>query len=70
VAQALADLGYGSDPRLAETLAFIRSQQDEQGAWHLNFSYEGKMLVELGAKKESNKWVTLRALKVLKAAEA
>lgn len=70
VAQALADLGYGSDPRLAETLAFIRSQQDEQGAWHLNFSYEGKMLVELGAKKEPNKWVTLRALKVLKAAEA
>ena len=70
VAQALVGLGYGADPRLAETLAFIRSLQDEQGAWHLNFSYEGKMLVEFGAKKDPNKWVTLRALKVLKAAES
>lgn len=68
VAQALADLGCGSEPRLAETLAFIRSQQDEQSAWHLNLSYEGKMLVEFGAKKEPNKWVTLRALKALKSA--
>lgn len=70
VAQALVDLGHGRDPRLAKTLAFIISLQDGQGAWHLNFTYEGKMLVEFGAKKAPNKWVTLRALKVLKAADA
>ncbi len=67
VAEALAALGYGNDPRLTNTLAFIRSKQDEAGRWALEYEYTGKTWVDFGAKKQPNKWVTLRVLRVLKA---
>jgi hypothetical protein len=65
VAEALVALGFGDDPRLANTLEFIRSKQDEQGRWMLEYDYTGKTWVDFGKKKQPNKWVTLRALKVL-----
>jgi hypothetical protein len=33
----------------------------------MEFDYTGKTWLDFGRKKEPNKWVTLRALKVLKA---
>jgi hypothetical protein len=63
---ALVRLGYGGDPRLANALAIIREKQDTQGRWPLEYSYTGKTWVDFGAKKQPNKWVTLRALRVLK----
>jgi len=66
---ALVSLGYGEDPRLAGALNIIRARQDAQGRWALEFDYTGKTWVDFGAKKAPNKWVTLRALKVLKAAQ-
>jgi hypothetical protein len=66
--EALALLGYGSDPRLAHALQLIREQQDEQGRWKLNYDYNAKTWVNFGTPKEPNKWVTLRALRVLKTA--
>ncbi len=65
--EALARLGYGHDPRLAHALAVIREKQDAQGRWPLEYEYTGKTWVNFGAKKQPNKWVTLRALRVLKA---
>lgn len=65
--EALVGLGYGSDPRLANALDLIREKQDPQGCWALEYDYSGKTWVEFGKKKEPNKWVTLRALRVLKA---
>jgi len=67
IVEALVDLGYGNDPRLANALALIREKQDEEGHWPLEYSYTGKTWVDFGPKKEPNKWVTLRALRVLKA---
>lgn len=67
VAEAMALLGYGQDRRLADTIQLIRDRQDEQGRWSLEFSYEDKTWVDFGAKKQPNKWVTLRALRFLKA---
>jgi hypothetical protein len=67
--EALVRLGYGSDPRLAAALAIIREKQDAQGRWTLEYDYAGKTWVDSGAKKQLNKWVTLRALRVLKAIE-
>jgi len=64
--EALVDLGYGSDPRLENALALIREKQDSQGRWPLEYHYTGKTWVDFGAKKQPNKWVTLRALRVLK----
>jgi hypothetical protein len=66
--EALVGLGYGNDPRLANALAAIREKQDQHGRWALEYDYTGKTWVDFGAKKQPNPWVTLRALRVLKAA--
>lgn len=65
--EALVGLGYGKDPRLANALKFIREKQDTQGCWLMEYDYTGKTWVDFGARKQPNKWVTLRALRVLKA---
>jgi len=66
--ESLARLGYGHDPRLANALALIRAKQDAQGRWPLEYDYAGKTWADFGPKKQPNKWVTLRALRTLKAA--
>jgi hypothetical protein len=70
IVEALAAVGHGVDPRLANAVALIRDKQDEQGRWFLEYDYAGKTWVEFGAKRQPNKWVTLRALRVLKAVSA
>ncbi len=65
-AEALVRLGYGADPRLVGALDIIRGKQDEQGRWALEYDYAGKTWVDFGPKKQPNKYVTLRALRVLK----
>ncbi len=65
---ALVALGHGDDPRLSSVLTIIRDKQDRNGRWALDYGYAGKSWVDFGEKKEPNKWVTLRALRVLKAA--
>jgi len=66
--EALVGLGYSDDPQLANALNLIRDKQDAQGRWPLEYDYAGKTWVDFGPKKKPNKWVTLRALRVLKAA--
>jgi hypothetical protein len=70
VAEVLTALGYGSDPRLANTLKVIRDKQDEQGRWlrEKNYGYQHKWWVNYGLYEKPNKWVTLRAMRVLKRA--
>jgi len=65
--EALAEAGYGNDPRLAEAVELALSKQDEQGRWKMAYSYNGKMWADLEEKGKPSKWVTLRALRVLKA---
>ena len=67
IAEALVGLGYGDDPRLSNTLKFIREKQDNEGRWPLEYDYTGKTWIDFGKKKQPNKWVTLRALRVFKA---
>jgi hypothetical protein len=43
----------------------IWQKQEDQGRWALEFDYTGKTWTNFGAKKQPNKWVTVRALKVL-----
>jgi len=68
IAEALVGLGYGQDPRLATTMQLIRSKQDPQGRWSLEYDYAGKTWGDYGPKKKPNRWVTLRALRVLQSA--
>jgi hypothetical protein len=65
---SLVSLGYGSDSRVTDAIAIIVEKQDPSGRWALEYDYTGKTWVEFGKKKLPNKWVTLRALRVLKAA--
>jgi hypothetical protein len=66
VVEALIGLGCGNDPRLAKTIKIINEKQDALGRWLLEYDYTGKTWVNFGVKKQPNKWVTLRALRVLK----
>lgn len=66
--EAVVELGYGRDPRMGNALDLIRSKQDEHGRWLLEYEYTGKTWVDFGPKKQPNKWVTWRALRVLKKA--
>jgi len=68
--EALVRLGYADDPRLAGTLNIIREKQDAHGRWALEYDYAGKTWVDFGVKKQPNKWVTLRVLRVLKGSSA
>lgn len=51
LAEALVNLGFGSDPRLSNTIALIRDKQDPEGYWRLEFSYSGKIWNDFGEKK-------------------
>ncbi len=70
LAEVLVRLGYGADPRLANTLDLIRRKQGEDGGWLLekNYGYQHKWWVKYGSIDKPNKWVTLRAMRVLKQA--
>jgi hypothetical protein len=70
VAVALTALGYGKDPRMVNLLALIREKQDSEGKWLLekNYGSSHKYWVKYGTPDKPNKWVTLRATRVLKRA--
>ena len=67
--EVLAALGQAQNPRLANALKLVLSKQDEQGRWKLEYTYNGKTWVDTEKKGQPSKWVTLRALRVLKRAE-
>ena len=67
VAEALAKAGYGRDPRLTATYDFLLSKRDAAGRWKMAYSYQGKTWADVEQRGKPSKWVTLRALRVLKA---
>ena len=66
LAEAFVSLGYGKDERFANTFDIIREKQNAHGQWLLEYDYTGKTWLDFGKKKQPNKWVTLRALRILK----
>jgi hypothetical protein len=69
IVEAMTALGLARDPRLSHAVTLIREKQDVNGRWALDHDYAGKTWVSFGAKRRPNKWVTLRALRVLKAVD-
>lgn len=67
--EALVGLGYGHDPRLANALDLIRDKADDAGRWRIEYRYTSKTIVPIESRKQPSKWVTLRALRVLQAAQ-
>lgn len=61
----LTGLGY-RDERMQEAIDLVISAQDERGRWLMQNTFNGKFLVDIEKKNEPSKWVTLKALTVLK----
>jgi hypothetical protein len=62
----LVALGYASDPHLAGATRWLLSKQDTQGRWKLEHGLNGKMWIDIERQGQPSKWITLRALRVLK----
>ncbi|MEW5720824.1 MAG: nitrogen fixation protein NifH [Chloroflexota bacterium] len=67
---ALAEAGHARDPRLKNAIELVISKRATDERWALKHSLNGKMWVDIEKKGKPSKWVTLRALRVLKAAGA
>jgi len=64
--EVLTGLGYGADPRISSGIQLLLNKQNENGCWIMEYSYNGKTWADIEQKKRPSKWVTLRALRVLK----
>jgi hypothetical protein len=64
--EALAEAGCGADPRLSDAVDLVLTKQDEHGRWKMEYSYNGKMWADVEQKGQPSKWVTLRAVRMLK----
>ncbi len=64
--EVLTSLGLGNDVRLQSAIDLLLDQQDENGRWPMKYTYNGKTWTDIEAKNQPSKWVTLRALRVLK----
>jgi hypothetical protein len=67
--EALTGFGYGPDPRLSAAMDLVAGKQDKQGRWKMEYTYNGKTWVDIEEKGKPSKWVTLRALRVLRQAQ-
>jgi hypothetical protein len=68
ILEALTLAGYARDPRLENALKLVLAKRDDHNRWKMEYTYNGKTWVDVEIKGEASKWVTLRALRVLKAA--
>lgn len=67
---AVMAVGEPMRPEYAEAVEVVRSAADAQMRWKLKTTLNGKMLADVEAKGQPSKWLTLRALEVLRWAEA
>lgn len=68
--EVLAELGHARDPRLRRATEWLLARQDGDGRWRNQYAYIGKTWVDFERHGRQSKWVTLRALRFLRAATA
>lgn len=54
------------DDRMEEAISLLKKKQVSSEHWMLENTFNGKMIVDIEKKGEPSKWITLRALQVLK----
>ncbi len=55
------------DDRMAEALGILESKRDPDGRWPLDRAYHDRLLVDFGEREgEPSRWITLRAMRVLR----
>ena len=67
VLEALSDAGAAGDERLGSAFDWLLAQRDAEGRWANDYTYHRKMVRDIDRTGRPSKWVTLRALRVLKA---
>jgi len=56
-----------ADERMSEALELVESKRDAEGRWPLDHKYHEDLLVDFGdAEGQPSRWITLRALRVLR----
>ena len=66
ILEILVDLGV-TDDRMSEALDLVAAKQGPDGRWRMDNAYAtDRLLVPFEAKGEPSKWITLRALRVLR----
>lgn len=62
----LTELGM-EDSRMNEAINIVLEKQDDMGRWRIENTYNSdRLLIPIGQKDEQSKWITLRAMRVLK----
>jgi len=61
----LTALGY-RDERMQEAIDILVSKQDDDGRWNLERTFNGRFQTNIEQKDKPSKWITLKALTVLK----
>lgn len=64
--EVLTALGQGGDQRLIPAINLLVNKQNSDGRWKMEYTYNRKTWVDVEIKGQPSKWVTLRALHVLK----
>jgi hypothetical protein len=59
--------GADADPRLGEAIDHVRSRRLQDGTWPLDWSLTGRVWFEVDdGQGKPSRWVTLRAMRVLR----
>jgi len=66
ILEVLTALGCGGDPALGSAVDLLLKKQGPADRWKLEYTYNGKTWVDIEKRGYPSKWVTLRALRVLK----
>jgi hypothetical protein len=65
IMDTLTRLGI-KDPRMSPAIKIIQDAKQKNETWLLKNTYNGKMWIDIEEKNKPSKWITLRALRVLK----
>jgi hypothetical protein len=65
IAAILLDLGI-RDERMRDAVEVIASKQNEKGQWNLEATFNGRFWTSIERKNAPSRWITYRALNVLK----
>jgi hypothetical protein len=69
LALTMAALGLAKDPRLAEIVTLVEGKQGADGRWSSDRTLASSGWAHLEEPSQPSKWVTLRALRVIKAVQ-
>lgn len=62
-------VGAAPEDRMAEAIEVVRSKRRPDGTWALDARHGGDARIDYGAVGEPNRWITLKALRVLRWAD-